>query len=269
MLRAISLSDLHPSQRSQLPLQSFVESDSHYRKEVWVSSKKHDVTVSDVEELSPRLRRLRLSGKKLRDLKWSAGDKVKIRICGKSRSYTPSAVNADIGWMDIVFFTHGNGPLSRWAAKAEVGMPVAVSKPEKSMKPSKKAPAWALFLGDETTLGLSKALLSTLPSGTPVLGAIELNVEDAGALAKLGLPLSAAIRLGHHGDALIDWLGRTKLPEGKGAIWISGESVTVQTLKEMLDNRPLAKTTVKTKSYWKSKHRKVCTPASELQVAAI
>jgi len=207
-------------------------------------------------------------GKGLRGLKWSPGDKVKLRVDGKSRSYTPSAVDRDAGWMDIIFFLHGNGTASRWAGAAEVGTPAVVSKPEKSIKRYKKKPDWALFLGDETTLGLCSALLTSLPTGTVVLGAIEVEPQDVNAISKLGLPLSAAVRQDHYGDALIDWLGLNTLPDGDGIVWISGESVTVRTLKRMLDARDLGKTVVKSKGYWKSKRRAVSTAPSHQRAAA-
>ena len=233
-----------------------------------MGSKKHNVTVCEAEMLSPRLRRIRFTGKRLREMGWSPGDKVKLRVHGKSRTYTPSALNVDIGWMDIVFFLHGNGPASRWAAEAKVGDRVVLGKPEKSIKHSKKAPDWAMFLGDETTVGLAVALLSSLPSSTKIVGAIELEPTDAGALNKLGLSLSSVIRGDHYGDALIDWLEGSHVPEGRGAIWIAGESVTVRTLKRMLNAQDLSKTTVKTKGYWKSKHRRVRSHSDDMRVAA-
>ena len=233
-----------------------------------MGSKKHNVTVCEAEMLSPRLRRIRFTGKSLREKGWSPGDKVKLRVHGKSRTYTPSALNVNDGWMDIVFFLHGNGPASRWAAGATVGDCVVMGKPEKSIKRSKKAPDWAMFLGDETTVGLAVALLSSLPSTTKIVGAIELEPADAGALTKLGLSLSSVLRGDHYGDALIDWLEGNHVPEGRGSISIAGESVTVRTLKRMLDAQDLSKTTVKTKGYWKSKRRRVRSRSDDMRVAA-
>jgi NADPH-dependent ferric siderophore reductase len=233
-----------------------------------VGSKKRSATVSEVEDLSARLRRIRFSGAVLKGLKWTPGDKVKLRVNGKSRSYTPAAHDTRDGWMDVVVFLHGNGPASRWAAEATVGQQVGLSKPDSSIKAPKKEPKWALFLGDETTLGLAKALLSTLPASTRVLGAIELDAGDQCALNKLALPLTPTIRQDYYGDALLDWLGRTQLPEGKGVVWIAGESVTVRTLKLMLASRDLEKTTIKTKGYWKAKRRTVRPALSPARLAA-
>ena len=233
-----------------------------------MGTKRHSVTVCDAEFLSPKLRRLRFEGRTLRGVKWTPGDKVKLRIRGKSRSYTPSAMSSVEGWIDVIFFLHGNGPGSRWAAGAEVGTSAVLSRPEKSIKRYKNAPEWAIFLGDETTLGLANALLSSLPAGTPISGAIEIGLEDAHAVAKLRLPLAAETRMDHYGDALINWVARTPLPQGRGLIWIAGESVTVRTLKRMLDAPDGCDAKIKTKSYWKSSHRHVSNQRTLTQIAA-
>ena len=235
---------------------------------VGLSRKRHSVAVAEVQDLSPRVRRIRFSGETLTGLTWSPGDKVKLRLRGVSRSYTPAMVDEDQGWMDVIFFLHGRGPATRWAAGAGVGTRAMLTKPEKSFKRGKKEPAWALFMGDETTLGLAQALLSALPSRTVVMGAIEITAGDAPAVQGLGLPLSVAIRDDHYGDALVDWLTQATLPEGDGVIWISGEAVTVRTLKKVLSERDLGKTSVKTKGYWKAKRRSVHAPTESLRIAA-
>ena len=79
------------------------------------------------------------------------------------RSYTPARVHTEQGWMDIVFFLHGNGLLSQWAAQASVGDNVEVTGLSKSMPGPDQTPDWAIFLGDETTIGLAKALIDALP----------------------------------------------------------------------------------------------------------
>ena len=233
-----------------------------------LGSKRHTVTVCEVEALSPRLRRLRLTAESLRGVAWTPGDKVKLRICGKSRSYTPSAMDGHAGWMDIVFFLHGNGPASRWAAEAEVGTPAVLTRPEKSIKRPKRTPDWVLFLGDETTLGLANALVTSLPPGTPVDGAIEIGPSDVDAIRKLGLPLSACPRGDHYGEALVEWVERHAPRDGRGLVWIAGESVTVRTLKRMLSSGESAEVTVKTKGYWKSKRRRVASTTGPMLVAA-
>lgn len=231
-------------------------------------TKQKAVTVCQVEDLSPRVRRIRFTGHRLKGIKWTPGDKIKLKVRGKSRSYTPARIDAESGWMDVVFFLHGNGPASRWAADVSVGDAVKFDKPEKSISRTKKAPDWAMFMGDETTIGLATALLESLPKRTEILGAIELDPADARVLGALGLPLSAAIRQDYYGDALVDWCSRTPLPEGKGVIWISGETVSVRALKRMLEDRVPSCVRIKTKGYWKAKKRAVCVDTQKRLLAA-
>ena len=143
-----------------------------------------------------------------------------------------------------------------------------LTRPEKSIKRSKRTPDWVLFLGDETTLGSGQRLGFKPPPGTPVDGAIEIGLSDVNAIRRLGLPLSACPRGDHYGEALVEWVERYAPRDGRGLVWIAGESVTVRTLKRMLSSGETAKVTVKTKGYWKSKRRRVASTTGSMLIAA-
>jgi NADPH-dependent ferric siderophore reductase len=120
-------------------------------------------------------------------------------------------------------------------------------------------PDWAVFLGDETTIGLAMACLEALPPSVSSSGAIELAAADAGALQSLGLPLHPVVRGGAHGDALLSWLSEWSLPAGEGVVWISGEAGSVMALRKALIARGVARSVMKIKPYWSTKghaHRK-------------
>ena len=216
--------------------------------------------VSEIEDLAPRVRRIRLSGRELIGIDWTPGHKIKLQAGEKLRSYTPARVDADAGWMDIVFFLHGNGPASRWAASVSVGERTRFIGPVKSIAGLKSSPEWAMFLGDETAIGLAAALLESLPESVSVVGAIVVDAIDSPAIQRFGLPLNVALRQQAHGEALLDWLKDRKLPEGPGMVWLSGEAGSVRALKRVIEKRsPSAKVRCKTKSYWSCKghaHRK-------------
>ena len=215
--------------------------------------------VSEIQDLSPRLRRVRFTGEELLGLAWTAGQKVKIKGPDFFRSYTPSAFDAQEGWMDVIIFLHGSGPASQWAAQAKAGDLVEFTGPSKSMDGPEGIPDWALFLGDESTIGLAVALIRALPDGVNVLGAIQLDAVDAGAVLASGLSLVEVTRSGEHGDALIGWLQQTVLPDGHGMIWVSGEAISARALKQALMERAPEKVQFKMKAYWSRKghaHRK-------------
>ena len=217
------------------------------------------VQVTEVELLSPRIRRIRLAGPDIQGMQWSPGDKIKIQAGTKLKSYTPARVHPEEGWMDIVFFLHGNGGASEWAKNVTVGLHTEIVGPAKSMPGAEGEPDWALFLGDETTIGLATALLESLPASVPVDGVIELDETDARALQVFGLPLGVAPRTSQHGQSLLAWLADTDLPEGNGVIWLSGEATTVSELKAHLMERGVERAQLKIKPYWSVRghaHRK-------------
>ena len=100
--------------------------------------------VAEVEQLSPRIRRIRLAGPAIAGLGWTPGEKIKLKAGPKLRSYTPARVNPVEGWMDIVFFLHGNGGASAWAENAVVGQETGFLGPAASMPGVCATPDWAL-----------------------------------------------------------------------------------------------------------------------------
>ena len=217
------------------------------------------VFVSQIEDISSKIRRVRVCGERIRNLKWSPGQKIKIKVGIYLRSYTPAKVNSELGWMDLIFHLHGKGKASRWAEKVHIGESISFIGPFDSM-PFIDAPLdWCLFLGDETTLGLSLALLNALPKTIHRFGAIELESDDLGAVSTLQLPLNPIQRDEYYGYALVQWLSLVNIPDGNGIVWISGEAQMVRNLRLALITRGLRSEQLKVKPYWSLKghaHRK-------------
>ena len=215
--------------------------------------------VSEIETLSPKLRRIRISGRSLQMVSWHPGDKIKIMAGPKLRSYTPARINTEEGWMDIIFFLHGNGHASDWAQHATVGIDAYFIGPVRSMPTFEKTPDWVVFLGDETTIGLAVGLLESLPPHVKIHGAIELAAADIPSLDQLALSLAPAIRTEYYGEALHNWLDDFSPPQGNGVVWLSGEVSSVRSLKGTLLNRGFSRTQLKIKPYWSVRghaHRK-------------
>ena len=216
-------------------------------------------SITEVESLSPKIQRIRISNPSIQNKSWQRGDKVKVQINSTLRSYTPARVNVEEGWMDLIFFLHGKGQASDWAKSAQVGMNSPFLGPARSMPFIDTIPDWVMFLGDETTVGLAVNLLEGLPQSVKKYGAIELAQEDQGCLKKLNLNLQPAIRSDTHGTPLLSWLKSHTLLEGTGLVWLSGEVTSVRMLKQELLSRGLKRTQIKIKPYWSirgHKHRK-------------
>jgi ferric-chelate reductase (NADPH) len=227
----------------------------------------HPVQVIRIKEISPCLRLVRVAGEAIKNLSWSSGDKIKLRIGSKMRSYTPSTINCQEGWIEIIIFLHGHGIASEWASHVKVGDESGFMGPAKSMPMPDFSPSRVLFLGDETTIGLAYALFAYLPDSSKIEGAIELNDEDLTAVSSLNLSVEAVPRTTKHGTALSVWLThwitnkayQSFLNEEHAIIWISGEANTILSIKKQLLDIGISSDKFYIKPYWSIRghsHRK-------------
>ena len=219
----------------------------------------HTVTVTDVKDISARLRQVRFSGSSMRELKWIPGQKIKLKAGSKMKSYTPAHYNSNEGWMDIIFHLHGNGEASHWAENVSVGGMTTFIGPFHSMPFIEGKPDWFLFLGDETTLGLALALSNALPKEAAQFGFIELDTLDINAIKSINLPYTAVGRLTTHGEALKKCLLSFDYPSGTGQVWISGEAGVATEMSAFFRQAGFCKEQLKIKPYWSLKghaHRK-------------
>lgn len=216
------------------------------------------VTVAGIVQLSPRVVRLQLHGEALRGLDCPPGAKIKLHIGeGQLRSYTPASFDPTAGRMDIVFHVHGDSPASDWVTGLHADDDVNFMGPASSVKGPTEAIPWAVFYGDETTIGLAEAIADALPDSTPLLGAIEVDAAERDATAHL--KLDAATRGEIYGQALVQHLAQLQLPDGAGTIWLSGEAGSVLALRQALLDRGVAREQLCIKPYWSLKgkaHRK-------------
>ena len=220
----------------------------------------HCVAVTDVKNLSTRLRQIRLYGDSLRELHWTPGQKIKLKAGSKMKSYTPARFNTQEGWMDIIFHLHGNGEASHWASEVSVGVETSFIGPFRSMPFIEDNPDWFLFLGDETTLGLAVALSTGLPKEALQFGYIELDSQDCCAMNAIELPYTAVNRGRTYGEALKKCLLSFNYPAGTGQVWISGEAGLAKDLNTFFRQSGFSRNQLKVKPYWSLKghtHRKV------------
>lgn len=146
-----------------------------------------ELTVGQITDLSPHMRRLRLHGP---DLEAYEPEGIHVRLMipprGKThpkwptlaengmpvwpggedavaqRVYTIRDMDANAGWIDIDFVLHGdNGPGSAFALHAARGDLIAMTGPLGSNLPDAD---WMLFAGDETALPAIGRYLTDLPA---------------------------------------------------------------------------------------------------------
>lgn len=217
-------------------------------------------TVLEVEDLSPRLRRVRLGSRDLVGMRAHPGDKVKMQVGPRSmRSYTLSGSSPEEGWFDTVMFRHGSGQGSAWATHARDGVRTRLFGPVPSMPGPSGTESWAWFLGDESTVGLARGLARGCPPSTQLQGAIELDPIDAPALEALDLSLTPAHRAGPHGRALLHWVANATVPNGTGVVWISGHADAVQACQRAVIEAGVDPSFVRCKAYWNRKKDRIRT----------
>ena len=204
--------------------------------------------VTDVVELAPSLRRVRLEGDSLRGLKFRPGQEIEMRVSDRAfRHYTPALLDAASGALEIVFYLHGGGPGSSWAAALSRGQQVGVLGPGGSfrLQDAKRH----VFLGDETALGAFACMARA--AGGEVLGAVEVEPGGESWPRAVGLELPAVARSGARGDALLGWL-RASAPAVADDVcfYLAGHTASIVRLRAELLEAGWPRRCVRSKAYW-------------------
>ena len=245
---------------------------------------RHDFTVREMSvvswrDLTPRMRRVTLTGPMDGFTSLGAGDHLKVffpdpatgvlnaprivdgrleRPAGEvvARDYTP-LVNA-AGELELDFVIHGDdGPASRWAAHVEAGAELVVAGPRGSLLPP-EGPEWYVLAGDETALPAISRWLRLLPAGADVTVLAEVqDAADEAYLAELGT--AHPVTYLHRGDAapgtttlLADAVRGLPRRDGAGFWWLAGEAQSLVPARRYLRRElGLDKTAVDCSGYWK------------------
>ncbi|MFE6861215.1 siderophore-interacting protein [Nocardia sp. NPDC057668] len=225
-------------------------------------------TVTEFEDLSPALRRIRFQGPRLRGLSWQAGQHIRIQVGGFAetllrfhphdalRAYSVYDADPVAGTLDIVRFEHDTEPETltpsrRWARDTGIGETVHFTRPQGNFVVRDDAP-YHLFAGEETASVAFAAMLRSLPAGAEVHGV----VEAATAAGHLALPRGlTGVERGAGGAAnsetLAAGLRALPLPDRPGVAYLAGEARTIQRLRRILiDERGWDRRAVRTKPFW-------------------
>lgn len=213
-----------------------------------------EVTIASVREVSPRFRRLLLSGDSLQKAPFTAGDKVQVILDEGARTYTPFAFNAAQGAMSLLVYLHGNSPGARWGRQAAAGQSVRIFGPRGSLPlPSLEGPV--VLFGDETSLAVARALREQRGPTAPLSFVFEVSNEDEAqaALEELGLT-GASFAVRSRGDEHLNEIEervRVALETHPGAsLVLTGKATSIQALRSALRAHPAGHARQKVKAYW-------------------
>ncbi|WP_052890383.1 siderophore-interacting protein [Thermogemmatispora carboxidivorans] len=210
------------------------------------------LTVSSVEVLTSRLRLVRLEGEALQRRTWEPGQEVKIRVGERDyRHYTPISYRQEQGEMEIIFYLNQRGPGSRWVEQLRVGQPVPLAGPANGA-PFIPLRLPALFLGDETALGLGLALQASQPQAGAFQSVIEVSSSEHSDIMTLFPQLTIIPRLeGQPGSAHIRWLEQAPIALDQRTCYLVGHAQSIQAIRQVLMQRyHLERQGIKTKPYW-------------------
>jgi NADPH-dependent ferric siderophore reductase len=218
--------------------------------------------VEGVQDLTPGMRRIRLTGPGLGKLDYLPGQDMSIAFTSPEsgpvrRRYTIRAFDPLAGTVDVDFVIHGDGPAARWAAAAETGYLLEVTAPRGKITIAPDATSH-LFLGDDSAIPVTAAMIESLPPGSAARALLEVQgPQDEIAIAPpAGVELSLTWL--HRGeaqpgesDALAAAVAAGGLGAGVGHAYIAGEFGIVTRLRGMLHDRGLAREQVSPKPYWR------------------
>jgi ferric-chelate reductase (NADPH) len=209
--------------------------------------------VAAVETLSPHFRLVDLEGDALRNVAWTAGQKVQVSIGSglSARTYTPMSWDADRARTRMLTFAHGDGPGSRWASGLREGDTCQFFGPRRSLDLSDLESPVVLF-GDETSFGLAAAFRNG-PQADGAIHVFEASdaAESRSVLEAIGLGQATLIECvaddAHLAAAEAEML---RLAASGARFVLTGKASSIQRVSRALKEVGVVSSRVKTKAYW-------------------
>jgi NADPH-dependent ferric siderophore reductase len=215
--------------------------------------------VIDAAQLTPHMRRLRLTAPQLAGFGYLAGQDVMLLVDVEGnrpvrRRYTIRGLDQASRTITIDVVLHGDGPGERWVRAARPGDTIEGIGPRGKITTAEDAD-WHLFVGDESALPAIFRMAEALPGGTPVRILIEIpDPEDEQDLRAVA---SAHVTWLHRRGAPAGRPGalaaaaeQVPLPGGPGHAYLLGEASVVARLREVLAARGVESGQVSPKAYW-------------------
>jgi NADPH-dependent ferric siderophore reductase len=217
-------------------------------------------TVTQIEPVARRIRRIRIDGDAISALTSEPGQQIRVHLADISdpRTWlrardllrTYSIWRHDDGIELCVFDHEEGGPGARWAQELCPGHSVTFSRPQGSLV-LQDGP-YHVFAGEETASVAFAALLRALPSEAPVHGVIEVNEPDD--RLPLARPLQWRYRHGRSAAAstsLVESLEQLDLPAQPGVAYLAGEARTIQLLRRhLVADRGWPRQAIRSKPFW-------------------
>jgi len=214
--------------------------------------------VAEVQDLTPRMRRVQLTSPDLDRFDYLVGQDMaltfrRVDAPPVRRRYTIRHYDPDQRRLDLDFVLHGDGPGMRWAQAARPGDAIEVVGPRGKITLLRDA-AWHLFAGDATAVPGALAMLEALSED--VTAVAFLQVDGPEERQAVGGDRAQQITWHYEEPApnrdtgLAAVLAGASLPPGRGHAYLAGEVALVTALKATLLSRGWSPEDISAKAYW-------------------
>ncbi len=204
--------------------------------------------VAAVETLSPHFRLVDLEGEALKDVAWTAGQKIQVAMGSglSARTYTPMSWDTGRGGTRLLAFMHGDGPGSRWAGALRQGDGCHFFGPRRSLDLAGLASPLVLF-GDETSFGLAAALGA---GPTHLFEASDIAAART-VLAAVGLERATVIeRTADDAHLAAAETEMSRLVASGAQFVLTGKASSIQRMMRCLKAAGVASPRIRSKAYW-------------------
>lgn len=218
------------------------------------------LTVLEVVDLGPSLRQIRLAGDALRGFQFAPGQDLMLRFPLErgepvSRRYTIRRADPVTGTADLNVVMHGDGPAARWATGVRPGQELTEVVGPRGKITLAPGAEWHLFLGDDTYIPGTLAMLEALPLGKQARAILEVSsASDEQPVSSHGEVDLTWLRRGgsEAGDPgrLLEEIREWQVPSGAGHVYIAAEVTVALSLRDELLRRGLSRNQVSAKGYW-------------------
>lgn len=231
------------------------------------------ITVRQVQQLSPRMRRVTFEGDDLSSFVWS-GPAAHMKVIFPEpggdvvpeyspdgprpttmRTYTPRRFDAAAHTLEVDFVVHGEGPASTWIAQAQVGQQLVMMGPAPGYSVDPDAD-WYVLAGDDAALPAIETLLEAIPEGARVSVFLEVVADDE--IRTLPGAKHADVRwltrdaAQPAGSALLEALAAFSWPIGEGRIYVGCEAEAMRRIRRVVvEASGLDRDRVITRGYWR------------------
>ncbi|MCX5478137.1 siderophore-interacting protein [Kaistia geumhonensis] len=231
----------------------------HAIRRVRHETRRRRLTVAEATLITPRMKRVVLSGDMDGFVSLGADDHIKLFFEGADgaalmRDFTPRAFDVAAGTLTIDFALHEAGPAAEWAVAAKPGDMLELGGPRGSAVVPHDFD-WYWLVGDETALPAIGRFVEELGSGARVMTAVA--IADAGERQTFGtkadwtaLWAERAVNGPDDAAALLALLDARPMPAGDGYIFVAAESSVARAIRARLLERGHPRAQMKAAGYW-------------------